>query len=399
MQVRSLELFRVQVPLKERFVTSHSTLGEVERILLRITCHGSSGVGQVTSWGEVGVYGYPSYIYETPEVAEIALCNYLAPLVFYSPFESALEVSERLARVVGYPASKAGLEAALLGCFALDQGKSLVELFGDLLGELGPDPSYFNPDDSGVSTASLQSLVARPTLGVDRDLERFNDRVLRCISEGYTHLKLKILAETDPAMLAEVVRGYPTVTFVGDCNGAFRLSNPADLARLVELDKVGLAFLEQPLVGQDLRGSAELRRKVSTPICLDEAIDSLETLTSAIELGALDAVSIKIPRIGSITGALRCAVAARSKGLGAWCGGVHDLGVGKLTNIALAACGAFDLPGDLTPSDFFYDRDVLVEPIRVCDGTVGVSDTPGLGGQIDEAQLERFTKSYKILRG
>jgi L-alanine-DL-glutamate epimerase-like enolase superfamily enzyme len=38
-----------------------------------------------------------------------------------------------------------------------------------------------------------------------------------------------------------------------------------------------------------------------------------------------------------------------------------------------------------------YEEDVLIEPLNIQDGMVHLSDWPGLGIQVDEKQIEKFS--------
>ena len=49
------------------------------------------------------------------------------------------------------------------------------------------------------------------------------------------------------------------------------------------------------------------------------------------------------------------------------------------------------LPGDISASARFYDRDIVTEPAVLDDGHVRVPTGPGLGIEIDAAALEAFT--------
>ena len=74
-----------------------------------------------------------------------------------------------------------------------------------------------------------------------------------------------------------------------------------------------------------------------------------------------------------------------------WCGGMLETGIGRAANAALAALPGFTLPGDISASARFYERDIVTEPAVLEGGHVRVPTGPGLGVEIDEAALEAFT--------
>ena len=70
---------------------------------------------------------------------------------------------------------------------------------------------------------------------------------------------------------------------------------------------------------------------------------------------------------------------ARAAGVPVWCGGMLETGIGRATNLALAALPGFTLPGDTSASARYFPED-LTEPFVVDpDGTMEVPQGPGIG--------------------
>ena len=81
-----------------------------------------------------------------------------------------------------------------------------------------------------------------------------------------------------------------------------------------------------------------------------------------------------------------------------WCGGMLESGIGRAHNVALASLPGFSLPGDISGSRRYFERDVVVPPVEVAaDGTVAVPTTPGLGFEVDVAFLDSKTESVERL--
>jgi O-succinylbenzoate synthase len=68
-----------------------------------------------------------------------------------------------------------------------------------------------------------------------------------------------------------------------------------------------------------------------------------------------------------------------------------ETGIGRAANAALAALPGFTLPGDISASSRFYDRDIVLDPIVVEDGHVSVPDRPGMGFDLDHEFLDAVT--------
>jgi O-succinylbenzoate synthase len=70
-----------------------------------------------------------------------------------------------------------------------------------------------------------------------------------------------------------------------------------------------------------------------------------------------------------------------------------ESGVGRAYNVALASLPNFSLPGDLSPSARYWERDVVMpEWTMDADGMVRVPrDKPGIGITVDVARVEDLT--------
>jgi len=102
-------------------------------------------------------------------------------------------------------------------------------------------------------------------------------------------------------------------------------------------------------------------------------------------------VNIKQGRVGGLLEARRVHDAAASRGVPVWCGGMLETGIGRATNLALAAMPNFTLPGDTSASRRYFPED-LTDPFELApDGTMAVPDGPGIGVDPDPERLEACT--------
>ena len=71
-----------------------------------------------------------------------------------------------------------------------------------------------------------------------------------------------------------------------------------------------------------------------------------------------------------------------------------ESGIGRAHNIALASLDGFTLPGDISASARYFERDIISPCVVVnADGTVAVPDGPGLGFEVDLSFIERQTET------
>jgi O-succinylbenzoate synthase len=275
-------------------------------------------------------------------------------------------VADVLGPVKGHRMAKEALEVAVLDAELRAAGVRLVDHLGGVRDAV----------DVGVS------------VGITDDPELLASWVAEYLDEGYRRIKLKIEPGADVERVAAIRElvgdGFPLQV---DANTAYRVTDADHLARLDEFD---LLLVEQPLAEDDIVGHAELARRLRTPICLDESIESLDHLETALALDACGIVNIKPGRVGGLLEARRIHDRCHAAGIPVWCGGMLETGIGRASLVALSALPGFTLPGDSSASDRYYATD-LTEPFVLDDGRLRVPDGPGLGVEVDDEALARFT--------
>jgi O-succinylbenzoate synthase len=162
----------------------------------------------------------------------------------------------------------------------------------------------------------------------------------------------------------------------------------ADAPVLQELDRFDLLMLEQPLGYDDIYNHSKLRPLLQTPLCLDESITSLDHARFALEIGACDIINVKPSRVSGWTVAREIHDLGVRAGIGLWVGGMLETGVGRAAQLALASLPGFNLPGDISATDRYYEHDVVAPfVLNAQDGTITVPDRLGLGITIDFERL------------
>ena len=86
------------------------------------------------------------------------------------------------------------------------------------------------------------------------------------------------------------------------------------------------------------------------------------------------------------------------RGIGLWCGGMLEAGIGRAHNIALSTLAGFTLPGDVSASKRYWKRDIIAPEVEVsAQGTIAISDQPGFGYAIDHDALKQVTLREETL--
>jgi O-succinylbenzoate synthase len=133
---------------------------------------------------------------------------------------------------------------------------------------------------------------------------------------------------------------------------------------------------------------------LKTPLCLDESIHSERDARAALDLKACRIINIKPARVGGLSQAIRIHNLCRERGVPVWCGGMEETGIGRSANVAVASLPGYTLPGDISASDRYFERDVITEPFVLNreDSTLSVRDGIGLGATPDEAFIRTLVE-------
>ncbi len=367
MQIRQISLREIRMDLVTPFETSFGRTTERRILLLEADVEGVHG------WGEVVAGETPFYHPETIETAWHILRDFLWPAVKTKTFSSAADVWGLLGRVRGHNMAKAGLEAAVWDAEARLTGMPLWKLIGGTRQEIA----------SGVS------------IGIRPTIDELLGAVQRALSQGYQRIKIKIKPGQDVEPVARIREKFPRIRLMVDANSAYRLE---DWPLLKQLEAYYLMMIEQPLGWDDIYSHAELQKKLETPICLDECIDTEEDARAAIELGAARIINLKLGRVGGYTVARRIHDLCVSRQIPLWCGGMLESGIGRAHNIALSTLEGFSLPGDVAASRRYWEEDIIAPEVEVTpQGTIRVPAGPGIGYEPRLDCIEKLTVRREVL--
>jgi O-succinylbenzoate synthase len=313
----------------------------------------------------------PGYSYETTDTAWSVLTDFLVPGLLGREIDDARDLLAPVAWVRGHRMAKAGLEMAAWDLEARRRGVSLAELLGGRRGDVAV----------GVS------------VGIQPSDEALVEKVRGYVDEGYARIKIKIKPGRDVETLTAVRTEFPDLPMMADANSAYSLQ---DVARLRALDGLGLMMIEQPLAYDDLLDHSRLQREIETPICLDESIRSVRDAELALDLGAGRIINIKPGRVGGFAQAKAIHDLCRDRGIPVWCGGMLESGVGRAHNVALASLPGFTLPGDISASRRYWERDIVEPEFVMTGGTMQVPPGPGIGVAVREDEFPELTRRVQV---
>lgn len=365
--IRRVQAFCFRYPLSTPVVTSFGTMLNRPAVFVRV-----EDADGVCGWGEV-----------------------------WSNFPSTgAEHRTRLVNEVLAPATE-GMSAAEPGAVfdRLTQGTSVLAL---QCGEPGPFAQAISGIDLAVwdlfarrSNAPLWKLLGGATRTIKVYASGINPTGSRAMAEramqrGHRGLKLKIGfgPATDDANLAELRALAGNGMLAADVNQGWSLDQAREF--VPRLEKFQLAWLEEPIRAD--RPWAEwqsLRKIAGVALAAGENIASDAAFAQAI---AGDVLGVVQPDIAKWGGLSRCTGIARDiiAGGKVFCPHYLGGGIGLLASAHLLAgvggAGLLEVDANDNPL-----RDRFCGPVsEVRDGTVALTDEPGLGLVPDLASIEQY---------
>lgn len=335
-----------RLPLRAPVRTAHGSQLAVEglRLLLQ-DGEGGFGLGEVSPLPDFGT--------ESLEAAVRAVGT-----LRWSALPDGLESVPTAFSVEGYaPATRAGIEMALLDWLSRRRGLALATLLGSP--EVRPVP--------------VNALLRGETP------EALAQEAHAAVAAGYSTLKLKLgttSPQGDARRLGAVREAVgPSAWLRADANGAWTEAEAR--ARLPLLLPMGLEYVEQPVRAEDVAGLRRLRRLL--PVAADEALGvpgAVEALLEEAAGPAADVVILKLPVLGGLLAAFRLAARARACGVDAVVTSAMDGAAARAAGAHLArALGGARAHGLATGALLLEDPGAH----PVLGGALQLEDTPGLG--------------------
>jgi O-succinylbenzoate synthase len=358
-RIQSVTLYKLTLPLTAAFETASHRKRQMTHIVVEAVDEDG-----IVGYGEVSCEAAPFYGAETVQTCWHMLTEFFVPAVLDVEWAHPAEVAALLERYRGNAFAKAGVDMVAWDLFAKARGMSLATALG----------------------ATRPAVRSGVSLGIGETEQDTVGEALRVAAAGHGRVKLKIrpgMAEPVVSAVRDAL-GDDAIELAVDANGSFTEAHMPELERL---DAYGLSLIEQPFAADEWLLHRELTRRIDTAVCLDESIATLGDAQLAIAVQACNVINIKVSRLGGLTAAVAVHDACGDAGVPVWCGGMHEFGIGRAVNVALAALPGFALPGDLSGSDERYPVDVVEPPITVAAGHIAVPTGPGIGHEVLKSRL------------
>ena len=361
MIVKEINLYYLQMPLIEPWVTAYGSQDEIESLFVHLKFDDTEG------WGECAPAPLPLYNTEYTKAAFQFAKEVLAPRIVGKDISSPDQLQMLFDGLKGHEFSKSAFDSAAWDAFAKAAEKPLWSMIG------GNNPS----------------IVVGADIPVLSSTEMLIDRIAEAIKQGFPRVKLKYNQQCSPNMVEKVRDTYPELVMHIDCNSGFTLD---DIDMFQRLDHFDLSMIEQPLAYDDLIDHSILQKQLKTPICLDESITSVHRAAKAIKANACQWINIKTSRVGGLTNAIAIHDLCQAHEVPVWIGGMLESAVGQGPSMAMATKENVSYPCDIFPSSRFFEDDFSSPSIALSDqGRITAPDRPGIGFAPKMDKLKKYS--------
>ncbi len=215
---------------------------------------------------------------------------------------------------------------------------------------------------------------------------------------GFNDFKLKggVLSGDAEIEAVTALHGrFPQARVTLDPNGGWLLK---DAIRLMRDMKGVVAYAEDPCGAEDgfsgREVMAEFRRATGLPTATNMVATDWRQLSHALSLQSVD-IPLADPHFWTMAGSVRVAQTCRDWGLtwGSHSNNHFDVSLAMFTHVGAAA------PGKVTAIDTHWiwqdGQRLTQEPLQIVGGHVQVPKKPGLGVELDMAEVEKAHQLYK----
>ncbi|MBE4908404.1 o-succinylbenzoate synthase [Bacillus luteolus] len=365
MKVKKVTLHLVGMKLVSPFKSSLEVVSSRESILVEV--QDDDGI---IGWGEVVAFSSPWYTEETIKTCWHVIEDFLIPKLLKTEISHPDELEYLFQGIKRNHMAKAGVELAIWDLYAKNHSQPLASVLG----------------------GTRKKIEAGVVIGIE-SIESMLNKIAIYVDEGYKRFKIKIEPGKDVEIVNTIRQHFPHLPLMADANSAYTLD---DINKLRELDHYNLMMIEQPLGSDDIFDHSKLQKELNTPICLDESIVSFENARKAIELGSCKIINIKAGRVGGLQEAKKIHDLCMRHNIPVWCGGMLETGISRAHNIALASLPNFTIPGDISASSRYWERDIITPEVSIKEGLIEVPTDPGIGFEINREMISKHLMHSRI---
>lgn len=366
-RIEAIRVRQVSIPLRKAFRISKASLLHQEVTVVEVETSSGVGLGEAQF-----VPGFFS-CHEGPDTTHHAIASVLAPRVVGRDATDFRTVAHEIDRILpGQFYAKAALIDAVVDAAARSYGAPLSKLFGGGSTEL----RLAWP----IGIASPEEMVAE-------------GRLAR--AGGVTELKVKIggrRREDDLEAVTAIKESLGDgIAVKVDGNAGLQLEDAVWL--LPRLSELGVQLIEEPLRAPAPWKWARLRALVPDILMADESVTSCREAFELWRGGFIDAVAIKLAKMGGLVASADLVMALQRVGLRV-VGASHpasSIGVANMAHM-MSGLGGFSFAGEFhAGASQLFATDIVTQPLDIRGGLLRVdAHCVGNGMTLDESTVREI---------
>ncbi len=354
--LEKLELVVVDLPQIKPF---RSAIGvRTSRKALIIKWHTKEGS---VGYGECSCRPDPFYSHEFVDGAIKVIQEFIFPLLKSATTYG--QVLTALSKIRGWNFTKAAIEFAMNNAIKKSTSKGILEAW---------------------NRPKLDKVPVGISMGLFNSSQEMVKAIQTAEAEGYKRLKFKINPAYASSNILEHLQAckHPNLSF--DANGSF---NQDDFNKLEQFASLSY-MIEQPFAPGNSYLQAEFEKDNTKLInCPDEEIETLGQLIE--QKDNLSELNIKPGRVGGLFKTIEMIEYCFANNISVWIGGMFETGIGRVQNLQIASFLVDAKAHDQSPSNRYFKKDVLKQPIEMENGFINSSYFLNL--KIDEEVFDELT--------
>lgn len=364
LQINSIGIYKLAIPLKQPFVISLGAQYNAESIIVVIKAG-----NDLTGYGECSPY--MNINGESIETCFI-VGQYLARILKGKNALDLKECADAMDKTIyGNHSIKSAFDMALYDIAAQQQGLPLYKFLG------------------GKNT---KQLITDYTVSLG-DPKKMADDAMQYKQQGFPVIKVKLGESKEKdyeriyAIRKTIGKEFPLRI---DANQGWDIKTA--VALLQALEGFNIQFCEEPIARWDFMRLRKVRKKSPIPIMADESCCDHHDAKRLINLKACDMLNIKLGKSGGIYDALKIITLAEKAKMKMQVGAFMESRLGMTAFAHLALCSDNILYCDFDTPLMFTEDPVSGGIAYHENGVIKVPETPGLGAWIETERLNRMEK-------
>lgn len=362
MYITKVELFQIDLPLKEPFIIAYTKFNTMPAVIIKMhTNKGIVGFGE--SVPDEHVTG------ESVQTVFATLKHNLIPAILGKDPRNIQQIHQYMDEALVFNgAAKAAIDIA---CYDILGKASNLPIYTLLGGKKKASPMI--PKVLSILEPDILARQAKEAVG-----------------EGYTELKMKL--STNP--VKDIARVKAVREAVGDhviirvdVNQGWKTVQVAK-ETIRQLEPYHVSWIEQPIAQSGVSFFKQLQKESATPLMADESMITPQNLRTLIQDQSVDYINLKLMKSGGIYPVYQLATQAALFGISCQIGSMVESSIASAAGFHVAVSKENIISTEISgPTKFSKDVGNLTYSLPY----VNLTNSPGLGIEINDDHLQALT--------